>query len=319
MDDSPLHILGLSADEVTVPLVKTAYARLLKVFRPDADPEGFKRLRTAYEAALAMAQTGAEPVPQNLPSETTAHSQSAPSPQLSDSLRSALEALSEAVKSRARQRLRDAWARFDAEAASLGLKERFHLAMSAFDKAPIVLLADVCTDERLLAHVGEGEVQLVHAALKGWTDQRDVRRMREFVASLNRARTLHPLPECAMVMIWTAVALAAWEPETASRLAHKAYPALPPEQRTELVQRAEWEVQLGRLVTALPETERLFWLACLHGRPPSDSWGDPEGRRLLSNLLRLCGPKWEGFGILARAMPEDPWKRLVAAINLLAR
>lgn len=37
--------------------VKRAYARRLKIVRPDADPEGFARLRKAYERALASAQT----------------------------------------------------------------------------------------------------------------------------------------------------------------------------------------------------------------------------------------------------------------------
>ncbi len=33
--------------------LKRAYARLLKVHRPDTDPEAFQRLRQAYERALA--------------------------------------------------------------------------------------------------------------------------------------------------------------------------------------------------------------------------------------------------------------------------
>ncbi|MHC8346072.1 J domain-containing protein [Pseudomonas sp. RT6P73] len=40
--------------------VKRSYARLLKTFRPDEDPEGFQRLREAYEEALGVAQWRAE-------------------------------------------------------------------------------------------------------------------------------------------------------------------------------------------------------------------------------------------------------------------
>lgn len=49
------HILGIeeTKDERTI---KTAYMRLLKETNPEDDPEGFKRLRTAYETASALAR-----------------------------------------------------------------------------------------------------------------------------------------------------------------------------------------------------------------------------------------------------------------------
>ena len=45
------EVLGLEpqADSRTV---KRRYAQLLKVHRPDTDPQGFQRLREAYEQAL---------------------------------------------------------------------------------------------------------------------------------------------------------------------------------------------------------------------------------------------------------------------------
>ncbi len=47
-------ILGLTRD-ADERAVKRAYAALLKQHRPDADPEGFRRINDAYQQALAHA------------------------------------------------------------------------------------------------------------------------------------------------------------------------------------------------------------------------------------------------------------------------
>ncbi len=52
----PWSILGLRSDTADEKQVRSAYARLLKVHRPDQDPEGFQRLRSAYEQALEWLQ-----------------------------------------------------------------------------------------------------------------------------------------------------------------------------------------------------------------------------------------------------------------------
>src|SRR5580700_8475682 len=51
---TPWEVLGIApqADEQQI---RRAYARLLKAHRPDQDPEGFRRVRDAYEALQAAA------------------------------------------------------------------------------------------------------------------------------------------------------------------------------------------------------------------------------------------------------------------------
>ncbi len=53
---NPWSILGLDPDTANEKQVRSAYAKLLKIYRPDQDPEGFQRLRTAYELALKWLQ-----------------------------------------------------------------------------------------------------------------------------------------------------------------------------------------------------------------------------------------------------------------------
>lgn len=50
------NVLGLAPDADSR-AIKRQYAALLKKTRPDDDPEGFQRLREAYEAALAWSQS----------------------------------------------------------------------------------------------------------------------------------------------------------------------------------------------------------------------------------------------------------------------
>ena len=50
--NDPWQILILDRHTATEKDVKAAYARLLKQHRPDSDPEGFRRVRGAYELSL---------------------------------------------------------------------------------------------------------------------------------------------------------------------------------------------------------------------------------------------------------------------------
>lgn len=57
---------------------------------------------------------------------------------------------------------------------------------------------------------------------------------------------------CAMAMVETAVALGAWQPDVANRLAQKAFPHLPTDRRAELVSAVDHEAAIGRVLGPLP-------------------------------------------------------------------
>jgi len=60
------HELGLSAD-ATPDVVRRSYLRLLKTRKPEVDPEGFQRLRGAYELLRLAAAIGEQAVPEPSP------------------------------------------------------------------------------------------------------------------------------------------------------------------------------------------------------------------------------------------------------------
>lgn len=67
----PWQILGIEATQ-DLREIKKAYARLLKVTRPDDDPQGFQRLRDAFDEAQYLAQQ--EPPPQAEADASAEHS-----------------------------------------------------------------------------------------------------------------------------------------------------------------------------------------------------------------------------------------------------
>lgn len=71
--------LGVAATR-DVALIRRAYATRLRVTRPDDDPEGFQRLRTAYEAALALAEQPQREITTPVPSGEAEREIAAPAP-----------------------------------------------------------------------------------------------------------------------------------------------------------------------------------------------------------------------------------------------
>ncbi len=54
---SPYDVLGISLD-ADKNAIKKAYAKLIKIHRPDEDPEMFQKIHDAYKDALAYIETG---------------------------------------------------------------------------------------------------------------------------------------------------------------------------------------------------------------------------------------------------------------------
>ncbi|MGV3658850.1 MAG: hypothetical protein ACO1TE_01660, partial [Prosthecobacter sp.] len=253
-ENDPWQILGLEAGTATLADVKRAYARLLKENRPDQDREGFMRLRAAYETALGLINGGMLPAPLPMtPPETGAAAVPAPAPvvkpvpELPAEVKEALETLRQAVSSKVRQKVRIAWAGYEAAAEKHDLTKdsRWLLFIELF-AGNVPLLADSCTDERLLEHIKFGEMRLLRLVTDVWSKQGDAKRMDEFCVSLSRQRQLADSETGALAMVVVAIALGAWNPEQSARLAQRAFPRLPTSQRTELASMVDFETMLGR-------------------------------------------------------------------------
>ncbi|MBO8134571.1 J domain-containing protein [Dickeya fangzhongdai] len=60
MDNLCWQLLGIEPTQ-DMDAIRQAYRQTLPQFHPETDPEGFKRLRQAYDAACRLAQHPGEP------------------------------------------------------------------------------------------------------------------------------------------------------------------------------------------------------------------------------------------------------------------
>jgi hypothetical protein len=322
--DDPWQVLGLEDGTASLADVKRSYARLLKINRPDQDPAGFMRLRAAYEAAQNLIKGGAIPPSEPLrklgldggTAPIPAAAAPAPpvvqlAPELPEDVKDAREALRVAVASKLRQKVRIAWATYEeaAEKHDLNKESRWLLFIDLF-AGSIPLLADVCSDERLLEHLKWGELRLLRLVTDLWSKQGDAKRLDEFCVSLNRQRQLVESETGALAMVVTAIALGAWNPEQAARLAQRAFPRLPTSQRTELTGAVDFETMLGRLVGPLPQAFKIPWVEVLRHGETEKPWNQIITREMVVALLRHCGPKWPGLSILSQKLSPKSWQEL---------
>lgn len=334
MTDDPWKVLELDGSTATLVDVKRSYARLLKLTRPDRDPEGFMRLRAAYESAQAVLRGDSPPPVMPVgPAHTGDAAQSgttvpAPSaPRITTTVREIPGEVNEAVKelraaitARVRQKVRIAWAAYDEAVGKhdLSRESRWLIFIDLFE-GNAQLLADACSDERLIENLKHGEMRLLRLVTDVWSKTGDAKRLDEFCVSLNRQRELANSETGAMALAVTAIALAAWNPEQAARFAQRAFPQLPTSQRSELAERIDFETMLGRLVGPLPQPFKIPWIEALRLGDSERPWNEIITRDMVIAVLRHCGTQWPGLPVLHQRLKPAAWMELKALAESLLR
>lgn len=334
MTDDPWNVLELDGSTATLAEVKRSYARLLKLTRPDRDPEGFMRLRNAYEAAQAILRGDAPPpvmpvgaAPASNAAEPASPAPPPPAPRITTLVRDiplevndAVKELRAAIVTRVRQKIRLAWAAYEeaVEKHDLSQESRWLIFSDVF-QGNAQLLADACTDERLIQHLKHGEMRLLRLVTDVWSKTGDAKRLDEFCVSLNRQRELANSETGAMAFAVTAIALAAWNPEQAARFAQRAFPKLPTSQRSELAERIDYETLLGRLVAPLPQPFKIPWIEALRLGDSERPWKEVITRDMVIAILRHCGPQWPGLPVLHQRLKPAAWMELKALAESLLR
>ncbi len=332
MTDDHWKVLELDGSTATLADVKRSYARLLKVTRPDRDPEGFMRLRSAYEAAQAILRGDAPasvlpvgPAHKAEGSQPAGQVSSTPSittlvRDIPQEVNNAVKELRNAITTRVRQKVRLAWVTYEetVEKHDLSRDSRWLVFMDVF-QGNAQLLADACTDELLIDHLKHGEMRLLRLVTEVWSKTGDAKRLDEFCVSLNRQRELVNSETGAMALAVTAIALAAWNPEQANRFVQRAFPKLPISQRSELAERIDYESLLGRLAAPLPQPFKIPWIEALRLGDSERPWNEMITRDMVIAVLRHCGTDWPGFPVLHERLKPAAWMELKTLAESMLR
>lgn len=319
-EPTPWQLFGLNSSTAKLAEVKSAYARLLKLTRPDRDPEGFMLLRAAFDAAILQISLRSAPERSDATTEQRLLPITEPPPTFPPPVKEAIQALKQAVGSKARQKVRIAWAAYENTCASYPAlpEECWELFIDAFS-GQVDLLADACTDDFILARLRLNDLRLLKLVSTVWGAKGEAKRLDEFCVSLSRQRSLAESETGAHAMVVAALALGPWSPELASRLAQRAFPRLPTTQRNALTAQVDRETMIGRLVGPLPAMAKPAWILLLRHGDRDRPWKEIVSREMLITLLRHCGPQWPGFGLLAQSLKPQSWSEMKSVLEMLLR
>ena len=326
--ESPWKILNLDPQSASEKEVKVAYARLIKVHRPDADPAGFQRIREAYEIGLAMIKErgpATPPAPPPPEDAATADSSGAPAPPEPTEAAAPAEPLPASLIA-AEETVARARAAGDQDATYKAISSLFYVcraihpgragvrlwqeSLHRVTEGSSELVAHGLTASQLVAELEAGYSILCHACLGHWEATYDLAAIRHFGETiLMESRRVDP-DEAAIVALRVALETGFVMPALALRLVHFAFPHLQRDARDHYVPQVDQQIQLGTPFEGLREDQLEFWHRRFRRPQAEVSWSTPPSEAALEYLSTARGPAWEGYDFLPKIAPPEWMDRL---------
>ncbi len=345
MNESPWSILGLERSGATEKDVKRAYARLLREHRPDTDPDGFQRVRQAYEAALGWLKRAAAeeaededasdgapvpadaPVPGSMglvpfgaprvtpgPGETEdAGAGPPPEPGPVDPLDAAQLEVAAALGTGDPVRLRAALDYFSQLCSgSPRTMSRWSTALPRIFTGRLDHLADSVPDEQFVRELGAGFNNVTLAALSQWEDKQLIGRMCQFARFLRRPdhQTLLNNPAAAFALARLGFAIGFYDPQLAHFLANSAYPLLDTHMREAAMNDLDRQMGLGKIFSRMSVDQKIFWHVRLNSGDKTWDWSDDASCQARSALVQSQPHDWPGWSVVHDIVPTPWWEDL---------
>ncbi|MCW1883705.1 J domain-containing protein [Luteolibacter flavescens] len=324
----PWTTLGLDPAGATERDVKRAYAKLLKDCRPDQNPEGFRKLHDAYQAALHQLQWQSyerEDVLVPISSEIAPDPDDATSrevPEVTQPMR--MEEPASIGMSSGLRAITDCFDRLNAALAG-GSKDIQLLVEEAesllYDNPSEVERWGELMQEVFVRH-GENPAvalkadtivfELEHGgfvATLAVIDRLDRNGSPQGIANLsnllhqNASRIATPAAGIAAARL--AGAAAFWTSRHTERLANFAYEQLARGERDFHMQLIDRHVAMAHMMTLVPDHLKSFWRQRLMRTAGRDTWSDEESRAAIEWLKTPLARRGPCFEVFLGLLPED--------------
>lgn len=335
--DSPWIILGLDANTATEREVKAAYARLLKLHRPETDPEGFQRVRTAYQQALHTIKyretrpfddvpEASEPANDSTPPATVADISPAPaagyfnSPTTEEPLADAIPPLRAAIADEGTQALTESLRSLLKEASDRQIDP--HAAASLLRRefqTKAHLLAKVAPPALMRQLLETGNLDMVETILGNWMANNRMGRVVAFAEDCVTSRLVPADESVCRLLARLAESIAFNSPEVAQCLADQIFPVLSTRTRQMVMHSLESEIALGRIFHGFPPEMTAFWRERLSNREATVDWNTPAAKDAVNYVVNIRGHSWVGLPLVHQIVPEPVWKGMERKLQSQAK
>ncbi|MBL9142082.1 MAG: J domain-containing protein [Verrucomicrobiaceae bacterium] len=320
---TPWQILELDPCAASEKDIKIAYARLVKQHRPDTDPEGFRRVREAYEIGLEVIRgVAAEPTPPPAIAEEPSPIEApieAPAEPVFPALVEAEQLVAKAEASKDFHAMTKAIGSLfftcrliDPGTAGIRLwQQSLHRVTSGRSE----LVAAGVTTSQLIAEMEAGSSLIAHACMSQWEAVHDVSAMIQLADSMLTEPQRLNAPEAAIVALRLALETGFASPALSMRLVNFAFPHLDRETREQLLPRVEQQSQLGATFAGFREDQLSFWHQRFRRSNANWNWSDPASDAAIEYLASSRDRQWPGYAAIKSIAPVSWFDRLDAALD----
>lgn len=323
--NDPWILLELDPSTATEKDIKRAYAKRLKVTRPDQNPEGFKELNDAYQFALYLIARGPVNAPQetvrvDTPSALVIEDETSPEGERAVSVPQA--AAGENEIKQATSLLEDAIVRDQQNVASLvrDIEQclyRYPTSAQVWSMhvAPLIEQYPCHPDlllkpDVLLYELEQGSCDVTLAVINRLDRMGKKDALQGLAQYFHKSASRLATPLGARILGRLAFSAGMWELSFVDALANTAYEQLPISERDYTMDLIDQYKRLGIYLHGVPNVWRYFWAKFFLGNAARQDWTSEEGEAALMELAKTRSRLWHCYPEIMEMLPPDIVKLL---------